>query len=108
MDNFFCLMVSGKALTDQIRNILFNISQSMLRSGSVRVGIQTPYFEGEILTEGKTGCIGFVVGTIFKATVESETGKTAVTYIVRPTEMLAKDLYWVGNEANEMTFNPMN
>ncbi len=105
-------MVSGQWLTSEMRHLLFNVSQAMLRGNVKKVKIRGSNFEGKVRLKSEAIFLGAIYGRYFRAIIESEAGKANVFYIVCPGNLLAEDCHWreIGTNdfefEEEMSFDP--
>ena len=68
---FYCLMLRGGPLTDDIRDVLFYVAQVMLAGQQCRRKIRADGMEGRVVTKYRYACIGGVAGVVFHAKVET-------------------------------------
>jgi hypothetical protein len=94
-DHIYCLMVTGAALSDAIRNVLFDKAQELVRNGPPKVRLVHDDFEGQITTDGDTELMGSISGQVFNAVVETDRMKTTVRYLVRPGDLHIDQRVWL-------------
>lgn len=83
----YCLMVSGVAIDDAVRNTLFHVARRMLLKGQEKIRVKTDSVEGIVTTDMKIGCIGALAGIVFFAEVDTNLGSTKASYILDPTSV---------------------
>jgi hypothetical protein len=79
-------MLSGKSLTEKIREILFENACDMIHENNDYREIKGKNYCGAISTEFQCFSLGGASGVMFEATVEYSSKKTTVTYIVRSSD----------------------
>ncbi len=90
-----CLMNSSVVMTDKTRSLLFDIACGMLREGEQRKTFREDDIEGVVTTRMREQSIGAIVGTEFRAEVETEKGKGEVTFLVRDADAKTRNgLSW--------------
>src|SRR3989338_8501392 len=106
--NFYCLMVAGVALTDQIRNQLVDAARTMILNGDRGYRIVSDDFVGEVQTDMKTVLLGSIAGLLFTAEIQSVKGHVEVSYLVRPQDVSRINPYegvWVHQPTMPIPFN---
>jgi hypothetical protein len=93
-DKVYCLMFSGPGLTDNIRNILFDTAQEMVRKNKKKQKVEGENFEGQVTTLNKVIVNGGVTGMLFNAMIETEKASRVVSYMIRPTDLRSQDGSW--------------
>ena len=78
----YCLMWSG-FITDEVKDMLFRAACFMTHRSLEKLKIKNGFVEGAVTTNRTPAILGSVAGTIFRAEVESESGKTDIKYLVR-------------------------
>ena len=82
MDNFYCLMRTGKQLTPDVCDRLFNTAREMFASEKSRYKVKAQDCEGVISTQGDRASLGGISGVVFDAELEVESGKTQIRFVV--------------------------
>src|ERR1700745_3915636 len=88
MDPFYCLMINGGTLTDQIRTTLLFISHEMIsrKDRRFRLKKKTHDVDGEIKTDYKVGFLGAYTGIMFRANFDTDEDNIDVLFVVKPVE----------------------
>ncbi len=100
MKGFYCLMMNGRGLTDEIRTFLYRMACEMFKKGEERKAVKSPDCEALVRTSFSYAAMGSIYGTKFVADVESSNGKNHVEFIVhdRDLEEALKNGVWVSME----------
>ncbi len=84
----YCLLTTGEPLTPETSRLLFCTAQELIRNGKRKKKIKSSDCEGVISTRFKFEYLNsWVMGIQFLAELETDTGMTKVTYIVRKTDL---------------------
>lgn len=97
-----CLLLEGIPLTNEIRNILFDVAQKMFRAKEKKQKVKTDDCKGYVYTDWKDGSMGYVFGTVFVAHIDTLRGLVKVNYIIQKSD-LTSDMFsgWEGTPAEE-------
>ncbi len=87
----YCLVMSGASLTEELRSTLLRTALAMYSTNQEHQQLHGNDFEGRVTTEYKRGMVGVFSGTVFSAEIESDQGRTKVTYIVRTHDLADLD-----------------
>lgn len=100
MNHIHCIMFTGLPLTDEIRNLLFEIAQGMISTKKGKGTIKTPYIEGTVTTKWHRRGLGSTYGYEFVANIETEKDSTTnkITYIVKDEPVDTADTKWITTE----------
>lgn len=90
--NIHCLMVSGLSLTDSLRTRLFIVACNMAKNGNARKILKEDDCAGMVTTEYKSANMGGISGVVFHADLEMEERQGKVRFIVRPTDISARNM----------------
>ena len=74
-------MGSGIPIDDRIRNMLFHVSRTMLKTGKEKVRVKSNFLEGVVTTDFEIGCMGSVAGVVFSAEIDTEKGSGKASFI---------------------------
>ncbi len=84
----FCVMLQGRALTDQARNALVKAACELFQKEKAEKKIKTKDLDGKVKTDGQYAGMGSVFGMRFYADIESEGGRSKVDFIVRTQDLM--------------------
>ena len=88
----YCLMYGGRALTDEMRTVLFCAAAEMVKQRNRKQKFKADCIEGEVRTEFQGQALGPVAGIKFSAEIDSDRGQTTVDYLVRENDLEALDM----------------
>lgn len=86
MPRWYCLMLKGMALGENVRTMLYREACRMIANYSRRAKITDNCFEGELRTSFATMSVGSLFGIHFTGTIETEQGKTEISFLVDNTD----------------------
>lgn len=96
---FYCLMLSGKKLTDQIREALLVNAYDMFENERKSQQIKSPAYDGMITTNFEIINYVGMSGLVFNAEVSgSKVGATKVRFFVRTSDLedgFLEQLEWI-------------
>ena len=97
MYQILCLMVSGGALTNNLRTLLYVMACNIARRNERETSVTTGAFEGVVLTAYQHAALGGTSGIIFSAKLDFRSGETVcLRYIVHPADIEDGDcLEWL-------------
>ena len=91
MLDFQCLMYSGVAFSEEIKNFLVDTARRMKRKRIERQPFKSDAYEGEIRTKFTPYFVSSSLhGIMFTAELECEEGRTVVRYLVTPEQLKKK------------------
>ncbi len=90
----YCLMVNGAGLTNVIRNHLFTLAQEMIAERQNKRKIINDDCEGIVTSKGARASMGPISGFQFYATLETDRGRSEISYIIRESDIRTEDLMW--------------
>lgn len=91
----YCLMASGRPLSDESRRLLLWIAVDLFTSGKQYKPFSSVWGEGFVSTRGNSVCLGAIAGMMFTAKIATEEGETEVRYIVRTHDLeFSEDAEW--------------
>jgi hypothetical protein len=76
MNGIFCLMFSGRGLTNEVRTFLYRTACEMHQKSTESLKVRTEHCEGIVRTNFSFAMMDTVGGTKFIADVETEAGQT--------------------------------
>lgn len=95
MKRFYCLMLSGLSLNEELADILYHTAYHMAEQRVGTASIRTPACEGRIVTAFKTVTFGGAGGMMFEAMLETESGRARVRFVADPEEEKPDDWRWI-------------
>ena len=98
MNDFFCLMLSGMFLTDDIRNFLYDTALDMYLNTEDQHRFSNRHAEGVIQTDWVGSGMADVWGILFTAHIENDRGETQVTYIVGLKRLEREKRFWLSSQ----------
>lgn len=93
---FYCLMVSGKPIDDEVSTQLYVAACRMFDGGNNRKKLSGANYEGVLTTEFEYVSMGSIGGTRFRAEIETDSGTTRVDFVVhdRDVEAMLEEGGW--------------
>lgn len=88
----YCVMSSGKPLSNSVRDVLFDSAIKMVKDERDDFVVVHDDCQGILSTKWDTMTLGFISGFIFNASVNTEQGNTQVTFIVRTQDIESVNL----------------
>lgn len=79
----FCLMFSGKSLTDKISEVLFINAHDMVEEGTTKRRVKGRDYDGVITSDLQAIAAFGTTGVVFSAQIGTTQGDTDVQYLVR-------------------------
>jgi hypothetical protein len=92
----YCMYVGDGHLEPLVRDLLFDISQQMIRTGT-KVHHLCGNYHGSIHTDGSTVSVGMMSGQVFTAEVYGQKTRFSGRYLVRPGDVNSKQGIWTSS-----------
>jgi hypothetical protein len=84
---FCCIGFSRSITSDDVRDALLQTAYLMLRGYERKRKVHSKFCEGVVTTDFKETSFVNITGVMFYATVECETGKNEISYLVRSRDI---------------------
>ncbi len=90
----YCLMNTGKPLSNGVGNLLFAKAKEMVREKKKSLKFKSEECVGVLTTKWEHGSMGTISGLEFKAEMAIASGDTTVTFLVRSFDFDPEESEW--------------
>ncbi len=98
---FCCLAVKGPGLTDTGREILVKTASEMFFSEENKRKFREDAAEGVLEADFEVGVMVFLTGIIFRATIETDRGKSKVNFLLQPQKKMPTNLFYISRNPHQ-------
>lgn len=90
-ERVICLWFTGRPITEEIAEVLFNTAREMHRESRSEQRIRRPNMEGVVTSTGAVYSIGGMGGPVFNVELETDAGTLKVRYLARTRDLESDD-----------------